>query len=104
MSGAAGAGRLAPCSSSNGSQRMNSAPWPGPSLKASTSPPCRAAARERRDAASQRQADAEAAERARQGLVLLREQLEGVWQEVRVDALALVLDGDLHRLRGAPHG
>ena len=39
------------------------------------------------DAARQRQADAEAAERARQRLVLLREQLEGMRQELRVDAL-----------------
>ena len=54
------------------------------------------------DAARQRQADAEAAERARERLVLLREQLEGVRQEVGVDALAAVLDRDLHRLGGAP--
>ena len=56
------------------------------------------------DAPRQRQADAQAAERARQGLVLLREQLERVRQEGRIDAFAAVLDRDLHRLRGAPHG
>ena len=44
----------------------------------------------------QRQADAQAALRAVQRLVGLREQVEDVRQESRVDARALVLDRDLH--------
>ncbi len=56
------------------------------------------------DAARQGQADTEPAERSRQRLILLREQLEGVRQELRIDPFAAVLDRDLHRLRGASHG
>ena len=67
----------------SGSQSTNSLPWPGPFAEALD-----VAAVQLGDAACQRQADAEAAEGARQRLVLLREQLEGVRQELGVDAFA----------------
>jgi hypothetical protein len=51
------------------------------------------------DPPGQGQADAEAAERAGERLVLLREQLEGVRQELGCDALARVLDRDVDRAR-----
>ena len=81
----------------SGSQSTNSLPWPGPSLKPSTSPPCSWAMRRASVRPTPRPP-----RRARERLVLLREQLEGVRQELGVDPFARVLDRDLHRLRGAP--
>ena len=54
------------------------------------------------DPARERQADAEAAEGSRQGLVLLREQLERVRKELRVNPCALILHRDLDGPGGTP--
>ena len=79
-------------STSSGSRTRNSLPRPGPSLRASTVPPCMLD-----QAAHERQADAESALRSPRRSIDLHEHVEHLRQRVRRDADAVVLDAD-HRL------